>query len=106
MPDIETIRSHFDSDSVYVTQHASQRYRERGIGAKDIRNAVFTGEIIEHYPDDHPSPSCLVMGVAIDGRQLHVCLGQGVDSSHIITAYFPSSEKWEADGKTRKERRQ
>ena len=86
-----------------MTNHASERCRQRGILAKDIRNAVMGGEIIEQYPDDFPFPSCLICGKSSKGAVLHVCISDEGKSGKVITAYFPSAEKWNADFKTRKE---
>lgn len=103
MIEIETLRRYYIEDNVFITNHAAERCRERGILAKDIKNAVMTGEIIENYPDDFPFPSYLVCGKATDGKIIHVCMSDEGQMSKIITAYVPSPEKWEADLKTRKE---
>ena len=104
MIDIETLRKYYQQDKVLMTQHSSERCRERGIRKKDIRNAVMTGEIIEQYPDDFPFPSCLVYGVSSDNRVIHVVMSNEKSGSRIITAYFPDIYKWEEDLKTRKEK--
>ena len=56
-------------------------------------------EIIEKYSDDKYSPSCLIYGVTMEGRILHVLSNsQGV----IITVYEPNLTKWCEDMKTRR----
>jgi len=80
-----------------------ERCRERGITVKDIRSAIMSGEIIENYPDDFPFPSCLVCGKSEKDTIIHICMSDEGESSKVITAYFPSSEKWESDLMTRKE---
>ena len=80
-----------------------ERCRERGIVVKDIMNAVMTGEIIEYYPDDFPFPSCLVSGQSLKGDIIHICMSDEGESSKVITAYYPSLDKWNDDFKTRKE---
>ena len=47
MVDIEVLREYYKNDSVYVTEHAAERYRQRGIKSKDVRIAIENGEIIE-----------------------------------------------------------
>lgn len=103
MISIETLQSYYQQDKVLMTQHSSERCRQRGIKKKDIRHAVMTGEIIEQYPDDFPFPSCLIYGHSINHQILHVVMSDEGSGSRIITAYFPSNEKWESDSKTRKE---
>lgn len=102
MIEIENLRKYFLQDKIFMTEHAAERFRQRGINIKDIRNAINVGEIIEQYPDDYPYPSCLVLGENLRGEKIHVVLSDEGTSSRIITAYFPDVEKWNADFKIRR----
>jgi hypothetical protein len=62
-----------------------------------------TGEIIEQYPNDYPYPSCLILGNKNTATPLHTVISCNGEKLWIITAYFPSSEKWMDDLKTRRE---
>ena len=104
MINIEIIRTYYQQDKVMMTQHSSERCRQRGIRKQDIKNAVMNGEIIEQYPEDFPFPSCLVCGFSAKNEIIHVVMSDEGSGSRIITAYYPDSEKWEEDFKTRKER--
>jgi hypothetical protein len=101
--DIERIREYYNNGAVYTTGHADLRFRQRGIKAKDIRNVVMTGEIIEQYPNDKPFPSCLIMGKSVSGRVIHTVISDEGSCSGFITAYYPDEDIWEDDYKTRKE---
>lgn len=103
---IEALQAYYRQDKVFMTQHSSERCRQRGIKKKDIHHAVMSGEIIEQYPEDFPFPSCLIYGYAEDNSILHVVMSDEGTGSRIITAYFPDKRKWEADFKTRKEQKQ
>ena len=103
MIDIDTIKEYYEKDQVYATEHASERFRQRGIKARDVRCAVENGEVIEQYPDDYPFPSCLILGYDLKNKPIHVCLSDEGSSSRIITAYYPNSDKWSNDYRTRKE---
>ncbi len=103
MIDIKLLRNLFTEDKVFVTEHAAERFRQRGIRIKDIRMAVISGEIIEDYPEDYPFPSCLICGKGSDDKIIHVCMSDEGESSRIITAYYPDPTKWSNDLKTRKE---
>lgn len=92
----------FSDDNIIMTQHLVIRCRERNIRFDDIKNSILSGEIIEQYPTDFPYPSCLVIGITIKSLYLHVVTGIGDNKIWIITAYFPSVDKWESDFKTRK----
>ena len=51
---IEKLRQYSSEDKIFVTNHAVERFRERGISIRDIYNAINNGEIIEQYPNDYP----------------------------------------------------
>ena len=74
----------------------------RGIHYEDLKNAILTGEIIEQYSTDYPLPSCLVLGLSIRKKYLHVVCAIKQNAILIITAYLPDPEKWESDLKTRR----
>ncbi|MBO6215541.1 MAG: DUF4258 domain-containing protein [Lachnospiraceae bacterium] len=103
MIDIKRIRDYYKKDSVYVTEYASERFRQRGIKARDIREAVANGEIIEQYPEDYPFPSCLICGMDKNRKVLHICMSDEGTSSRIITAYYPDEDRWSDDYRKRKE---
>lgn len=102
MIDIKKLQLYYDEDMVFVTAHAAERFRQRGIKNKDIKYAVQNGEIIEQYTEDYPYPSCLLLGFTLNSRPLHVVMSDEGTASRIITAYFLDKDKWEADFKTRK----
>lgn len=103
MIEIKALQTYYDKDKVFITAHAMERFRQRGIKARDIRNAVKTGEIIEQYPDDYPYPSCLILGQTKDAKIIHVVMSDEGSSSRIITAYFPDEEKWKNGMRLRRE---
>lgn len=98
---IDQFRKLNKPDSMVMTQHSRKRLSERGIRIQDIINAVDTGEIIEEYPEDHPFPSCLILGQS-ETKAIHVVASISDGMINLITAYIPDSERWEADWKTRK----
>ena len=103
MLDLNKLREYYRQEKVIITIHAQERLRQRGIKAKDVRNCVMTGEIIEQYPDDFPFPSCLIFGKTINGKILQVLASDEGTGSRIRTAYFPDNIKFEDDLKTRRE---
>lgn len=99
---IERLQEYYIQDRVIISIHAQERLRQRGIKQKDIKSCIMTGEIIEQYPDDFPFPSCLIFGYTLNNKILHVVASDEGTISRIITAYFPSEDKFESDMKTRK----
>ena len=89
-------------ETIRMTNHITDRCRERKIKLDDIIAAIINGEIIEQYIDDLPFPSCLVLGQAVNNNPLHVVCAIGDNELWIITSYFPNLDKWENDYKTRK----
>ena len=75
---------------------------ERGISRVEIMNAIINGEIIEDYPADRPYPSYLVLGVEVEPVHVVASADPVARICHIITAYRPDLEHFEADFKTRR----
>jgi len=103
MIDIASLRKLNKPEQIAVTEHARQRLFERGIAINDIIRCIAEGEIIKRYEDDKPFPSCLILGMAVNDRYLHVVVSHDTDFIYLITAYYPSEQVWESDFKTRKE---
>jgi len=101
--DITALHKLVLNKQILWTEHLALRLHERGIKRADVIACIECGEIIEHYPDEKPFPSCLVLGASVSGEALHVVCGldTGVNC-YVVTAYYPSMDKWEADFKTRK----
>ncbi len=102
---IELLRELCDGRHIIYSVHSLERLQERDIFRKDVVNAIRSGEIIEQYPDDTPYPSCLVFGYSTRGKALHVVCAYDGRHINVITAYYPSLDKFETDLKTRKERK-
>ncbi len=100
--DISNLRKLCEEDSIRWTDHVMKRLLLRGISQADVLQAVYSGEIIENYPDDYPYPSCLLLESDTVGKPLHVVCGRGPEEIWIITVYHPDPEEWESDLKTRK----
>jgi uncharacterized protein DUF4258 len=79
------------------------RLGQRFIGRETIIQSADTYEIVEAYPEDKYFPSYLLLGRA-GNDAFHVLFGADVEGQNvrIITAYYPSSDEWEMDLKTRR----
>ncbi len=91
-------------ENMAITEHARIRLYERNISIDDIVNGINTGEIIKQYEDDKPLSSCLVLGFSVESEYIHIVLSCDIDFIYLITAYFPDTDMWENDFKTRKGR--
>lgn len=91
-----------NEDNIVITQHTLTRCIQRNITVDEILQTIENGEIIEQYPEDYPHPSCLVFGIALNKKIIHVVCGTDGLVLWIITAYVPNNIKWESDFKTRR----
>ena len=84
--------------------HALRRVVERNISEREIREAGVNVEIIENYPEDKYSPSCLCLGFSVARRPIHVqvCFSES-DLLKIVTIYEPDPDDW-MDWRTRRPR--
>ena len=103
MADIREICKSLAAGRYTVTDHARKAMKDDGVTVDDVEAACANGNIIEDYPKAYPLPACLVLGMAGDGRPLHICLSTP-PLVKIITVYVPAPDRWEADWKTRKRR--
>lgn len=90
---ISAIRDKISVGDYRFSDHAVKRMIKRSIERYEIEEAVLCGEIIEEYPDDKYSPSCLIYGRSKAGRHLHVQLSHP-PSVVVITAYDPDETEW------------
>ncbi|MBO7440920.1 MAG: DUF4258 domain-containing protein [Bacteroidales bacterium] len=102
MIDITELRQLNTLERIVVTEHARTRLYSRGISIFDVQNVIKDGEIIRQYEEDKPYQSCLILGLSIDGKYLHVVVSHDTELIYLITAYYPSLTIWENDYKTKK----
>ncbi len=90
---IKTIRDKIKVGNYRFSDHAVKNMIKRSIERREVESAVLTGEIIEKYPGDKYSPSCLVYGKTEEGRDIHVQLSLP-PKVVIITTYEPNPAEW------------
>jgi hypothetical protein len=92
---IENLRSKFGRDEFEFSKHAVDQTILREISVQEIRDAVRESEIIEDYPHDKYSPSCLIFGFTDKNRPLHIhCSYPTRDLVKIIIVYDPDPSRW------------
>lgn len=99
---IDDLRRLCTNNAIIMTAHVIKRCRERNIDSGSIIHVIMNGEIIRQYEDDKPFPSCLLLGMLMKDRYLHVVVASDSINLHIITAYYPNEDEWEPDFRTRK----
>ncbi len=90
-------------DLIFYSEHAIHKMAARKISTDEVEEAIQFGEVIQHYPNDEPSPSWLMLGLS-KGKALHVVFSRDTvtDFCIVITAYYPDPTVWNPDFKTKK----
>jgi Domain of unknown function (DUF4258) len=95
MKTIEIIRQQLGHGDFEFSRHAFKRTIERNISELEIQEAGENAIIIESYPADKYSPSCLLLGMTANDRPLHLQVSQAeTELVKIITIYEPDPDQW------------
>ncbi|MEK7313233.1 MAG: DUF4258 domain-containing protein [Deltaproteobacteria bacterium] len=90
---IKAIRDKIKVGNYRFSDHAVKNMIKRSIERREVESVVLAGEIVEKYPGDKYSPSCLVYGKTEEGRDIHVQISLPPEVV-IITAYEPNPAEW------------
>ena len=103
--DIKRIIQLSSEEKLRWTDHILKKLLQRGISTTEVQEAISSSRIIEEYPGDYPYPSCLVLGLTINKRTLHVVCAINDNDTELwlITTYVPEKDKWNEDFSKRKE---
>jgi Domain of unknown function (DUF4258) len=95
MKTLEMLCQQLSRGEFELSRHAFRRAVERNIRETEIRQAGANAKIIEDYPDDKYSPSCLLLGFTEEERPLHIQVSYiESDLVKIITLYEPDEDEW------------
>ncbi len=75
---------------------------QRAITLAELKEVIYHGEVVEHYPNDEPYPSCLIVGRVKGGFPLYAVCAMS-EIVHIVTVHWMDPAKW-LDPKTRREK--
>jgi len=89
---IKKIKDKIQKGEYRFSDHAVKRMISRNIDRSEVEDVITRGEVIEEYPDDKYSPSCLIYGRTKKGRNLHVQVSLP-PTVIIITVYEPESSE-------------
>ena len=92
---IDDMREKIARSQFEFSQHAADQSIVRHISVHELREAIAVSEAIEDYPDDKYGPSCLVFGLTLARRPLHIqCSYPLRPVVKIITLYEPDPRRW------------
>ena len=93
MKSLQDIRNQISNGLYELSEHAFIKAIERKIHFYEIEEAGKNLEIIEDYPDDKYSPSCLLLGFSQNGKPLHLVVSRAdINYVKIITVYEPDED--------------
>ncbi len=95
MKDLNEIQNQLFLGQFEYSRHAFKRVIERDISDLEIKEAGKNAQIIENYPNDKYSPSCLLLGFTSNGKPLHIQVSRAeTNFVKIITLYIPDKRDW------------
>jgi len=95
MKSLEETQRQLSRGDFDFTRHGFKRAIERNISDIEIREAGKDAKIIESYPDDKYTASCLILGFTSAGRPLHLQVSLAESAVvKIITVYEPDEKEW------------
>lgn len=95
MKTLEEIQRQLSLGEYEFSRHALKRVVERNISELEIKEVGRNAKIIEEYPDDKYTPSCLLLGFTNIERPIHIQVSLAdTEFVKIITVYEPSEDEW------------
>ncbi|MCY4409195.1 MAG: DUF4258 domain-containing protein [Caldilineaceae bacterium] len=93
---LEDIANAIRSDRIRITNHADEEAQMDHLTFDEIFVSVLSGEMIEHYPDDKPYPSCLIYGKTFGQEPVHSvwAFNEANLWAVLITVYRPDPVRW------------
>ncbi len=92
---IEQIRKKIEHGLFEFSEHGVDQSIIRRVSVQELREAIENGEVIEDYPEDKRGPSCLIFGLTLTDRPLHIhCSYPSRPLIKIITLYEPAPNLW------------
>jgi hypothetical protein len=93
---IQWIQDRLETGRYLVSRHADDERAADNLTLAEIRQALLTGRILEHYTDTGRGTSCLVVGFTNAGKPVHVVCGVRSDYLIIVTVYIPKPPKFKS----------
>lgn len=94
--DMQDIVTALREQRVQITKHAIKEAENDGLDLRNVVHSVPLGNIIHHYPEDKPYPSCLVLSWVNPATPLHSVWAYNAETrwAVLITVYRPDPNRW------------
>lgn len=91
---LERVQSQAGDQLVRITLHAHEEMVEEGISFDEVLCAIRNASILEYYGEHRRGSCCLLNGVTVSGRPLHIVCTTAQPVLIVITVYEPMPPKW------------
>src|SRR5262245_56597017 len=96
MPFLDVVREAARKRLLFLPHAIDQMNRlERMISSGEVREVIFSGQLIEDYPEDLRGHSCLLSGLTYLNRIIHAVCSPKDAYLAIISTYVPDPDRWE-----------
>ncbi len=95
---VAIVKDCFQRNAVPYTRHARREMKQEEFGEiseREVFEAVFSGDVIEEYPDDTPYQSALIFGKTYPHRPVHLVCAYAPEEQQVIvvTVYHPDPQR-------------
>jgi hypothetical protein len=100
MPLLERVQALVSSGKILISSHGYEELSSDDILVDDAIFGIYSGQVIEEYPDYHKGPCMLVLQKDAHGKPVHIVWGIPKSRSEpavIVTGYRPDPALWNYD---------
>ncbi len=91
---IDWIQEKVHSGSYLFSHHGDLERQADNLIIDEIKEAVSSGRVLEHYSDTGRGESCLLVGFTEKGKPIHLVCGARANQLIIVTVYIPGPPKF------------
>ena len=91
--DLKLIIQKVRNGQYVISQHADRERQNDNLTIVQLKDAIFSGRILEQYADTGRGKSCLVAGIAAN-VPIHIVCGMRGDKIVFVTVYIPRPPKF------------
>lgn len=79
---------------IRITDHAREEMEDETITLAEVLEAIASGQIIENYSEHRRGACCLISGMTMRKRPIHIVCTTSLPMLVLITVYVPTLPKW------------
>lgn len=91
--DIEAIQAKVSAGEYLYSRHADNERKNDHLTFRQVKEAILSGAMLEHYLDTGRGETCLVVG-ASGNTPIHVVCGWHGEKIVLVTVYIPNLPKF------------